>query len=241
MQFERIKSLIFDYGGTLDTNARHWARVLWEGYVRAGIPVDEAAFRKAYVHGERTLARLPIIVPADNFHAVLLKKVDVETRYLVDEGLWNATAGERRRLSAAVAEYGYAYARRTTEQSREVLMRLQPHYKMVLVSNFYGNIGTILDDFGLTFFSHVVESAVVGVRKPAPAIFRLGVEATGNSPEEVLVVGDSYDKDIVPARAAGCATAWLKGEGWTDDQPDGIEADVVISRLSDLMKFLRHD
>ena len=56
MQFGEIKSLIFDYGGTLDTNARHWARVLWEGYVKAGIPVSEAGFREAYVHGERTLA-----------------------------------------------------------------------------------------------------------------------------------------------------------------------------------------
>lgn len=241
MQFEGIKSLIFDYGGTLDTNARHCARVLWEGYVNAGIPVSEADFREAYVHGERTLARQRIIMPEDDFRAVLMKKVDIETRFLVDEGRWAVDAGGRKRLSDVVADYGYEYARRTTAHSREVLGRLRPYYGMVLVSNFYGNIGTILRDFRLDCFAHVVESAVVGVRKPDPAIYRLGVDATGCRPGEVLVVGDSYDKDVVPAHAVGCATAWLKGEGWTADEPDGELADCVITDLSDLLKHLRHD
>ena len=25
-----IKGVIFDYGGTIDTNSRHWAEVLWK-------------------------------------------------------------------------------------------------------------------------------------------------------------------------------------------------------------------
>lgn len=241
MQFGEIKSLIFDYGGTLDTNARHWARVLWEGYVKAGIPVSEAGFRVAYVHGERTLARQRIIMPQDDFRVVLMKKVDIETRFLVDEGRWGADDGERKRLSDAVADYCYEYARRTVAHSREVLERLRPYYGMVLVSNFYGNIGTILRDFRLDCFAHVIESAVVGVRKPDPAIYRLGVDATGCLPGEVLVVGDSYDKDVVPAHTVGCATAWLKGEGWTADEPDGSLADCIITDLSDLLKYLNHD
>ena len=27
--FTDIKGIIFDYGGTIDTNSRHWAEVLW--------------------------------------------------------------------------------------------------------------------------------------------------------------------------------------------------------------------
>ena len=27
-----IKGVIFDYGGTIDTNSRHWAEVLWSKY-----------------------------------------------------------------------------------------------------------------------------------------------------------------------------------------------------------------
>ena len=42
-----IKTIIFDYGGTLDTDARHWAHVLWEGYRHLGVPVSEEQFREA--------------------------------------------------------------------------------------------------------------------------------------------------------------------------------------------------
>ena len=66
---------------------------------------------------------------------------------------------------------------------------------MVLVSNFYGNVQAVLADFNLLqYFESIIESAVVGVRKPDPQIFRLGVDALGMKPEEVLVVGDSYKK-----------------------------------------------
>ena len=54
---KKINTIIFDYGGTLDTDARHWAHVLFEGYRHAQIPVDEPDFRDAYVYGERALAK----------------------------------------------------------------------------------------------------------------------------------------------------------------------------------------
>ena len=66
---------------------------------------------------------------------------------------------------------------------------LSKKYKLVLVSNFYGNIQTILKDFGLLdFFDEIIESSVVGVRKPDPAIYRLGVDAMGFVAKNVLVV-----------------------------------------------------
>ena len=108
---------------------------------------------------------------------------------------------------------------------------------LVLVSNFYGNIHTVLGEFGLDgLFAGVVESAVVGVRKPDPQIFSLGVKALGMGPGEVTVVGDSYAKDIVPAKAAGCHTVWMRGEGWTDDEAaDTSAADFTIHRLAELL------
>ena len=46
-----VKGVIFDYGGTIDTNSRHWAEVLWSKYEEFQVPVDKASFREAYVHG----------------------------------------------------------------------------------------------------------------------------------------------------------------------------------------------
>ena len=66
------------------------------------------------------------------------------------------------------------------------------------------------------------------MRKPDPRIFQLGVEALGLEPTEVAVIGDSYSKDIIPAKSIGCKTVWFKGIGWTDEQPDGSAADAII-------------
>ena len=76
---------------------------------------------------------------------------------------------------------------------------------------------------------------MVGIRKPDPRIFTLGVEALGLPPEDVTVVGDSIDKDILPARQAGCHTVWFKGEGWTDAPVDERQADRVITDLTQLI------
>lgn len=39
-----IQGIIFDYGGTIDTNGRHWAEVLWEKYKTFDVPVSKPEF-----------------------------------------------------------------------------------------------------------------------------------------------------------------------------------------------------
>ena len=111
---------------------------------------------------------------------------------------------------------------------------------MVLVSNFYVNMPVVLREFGFDgLFLRVIESAVVGIRKPDPRIFLLGVEALGLRPEEVTVVGDSLDKDIIPAHEAGCQTIWLRGEGWNNhpQTPSQGEWDSIDS-LDELLEMI---
>lgn len=220
-----IKGYIFDYGGTLDTGGHHWGKVIWHAYERQQVPVSEAQFREAYVHGERTLGKNPIIQPDFTFRQTLEKKLQLQLEFLHQEYY----------LSPLLDDL-YSRTQAETRKSREVLLRLKEQYPMVLVSNFYGNIQTVLGEFGLDgVFSQIIESAVVGVRKPDPRIFSLGVEALGLKPDEVVVVGDSIDKDIVPARQAGCHTVWFRGEGWTDDPVDESIPDRIITDLRELL------
>lgn len=231
-----IKGYIFDYGGTLDTAGCHWGKVLWRAYRKHDVPVTEQQFRDAYVHAERELGRNPIIQPGYTFRKTLSVKLKIEMEYLYEEGFWTADETDIARTHAAMLDDIYAEVQRTTAYSRGVLMALKERSPMVLVSNFYGNMGTVLAEFSLDgIFSHVVESAVVGVRKPDPRIFKLGTEALGLLPEEVMVVGDSFTKDIIPAAKAGCRTAWLKGEGWTDEQFDEQLPDVIINDIGVLV------
>ena len=225
-----IKGYIFDYGGTLDTHGCHWGKVIWHAYQHCGVPVTEAQFREAYVYAERTLGRNPIIQPDFTFHQTLETKIRLQLEYL-SERLSPLTSH-----LLPLTSHLYALTQAETAQSREVLLQLKERYPMVLVSNFYGNIATVLREFGLDgIFQTIVESAVVGVRKPDPQIFTLGVEALGLRPEEVVVVGDSVDKDIIPAHNAGCQTVWFKGEGWTDDPVDESVPNQIITSLKDLL------
>lgn len=138
-----------------------------------------------------------------------------------------------------VADSCYGYVLDILQVTRPVVKELAKKYRLVLVSNFYGNIQTILKDFGLLdFFDEIIESSVVGVRKPDPAIYRLGVDAMGFAAENVLVVGDSFLKDVVPAKAVGCRVAWLKGEGWGGEVIDESVPDVIITDLAQLLALL---
>lgn len=232
-----VKGIIFDYGGTIDSRADHWSHIIRRGWQKAGIEIPDVpgdtVFRDAYVYAERELARVRHILPGDNFRELMLKKIKIELDYMVDGGYMT-----RRQADAAVepvATYCYEYARECVDEARPVLDQLHKRYPMVLVSNFYGNVDEVLRDFDLRrYFNGVIESAVVGVRKPDARIFMLGVVALGLQPDEVLVVGDSLRKDILPARSIGCRTAWLKGRGWTADE-DAATDPAQIESLGQLL------
>ena len=55
----------------------------------------------------------------------------------------------------------------------------------------------------------------------------------------MLVVGDSFGKDIVPAKTVGCQTVWLKGEGWTEQEEDESLPDAVITDLAQLLSVVK--
>ena len=231
-----IKGYIFDFGGTLDTAGCHWGQMLWHAYQRQQIPVSEEQFREAYVYAERTLGRTPIIQSDYSFHKTLEVKIRIEMEYLCTSVAWQADEAEFTRGHKAVLEDVYSKVVEVTSHSREVLSQLAASYPMVLVSNFYGNISHVLEEFHLAeFFKDIVESAVVGVRKPDHRIFLLGVEALGLKPEECIVVGDSFYKDIEPAKKAGCQAVWFKGEGWTEQQYDETLPDKIITDLNQLL------
>ena len=227
-----VKGIIFDYGGTIDTNGTHWAEVIWEQYQRAGVEVGKGLFREAYVYGERTLAKKRIIKPCDTFHTLLQKKIALHAEYLDDK-----IQPEKHQ---AIVEGCYQKVLDTLHTTCGVVQRLSQRYPLVLVTNFYGNMPVVLKEFNLSsYFPTIVESSVVGIRKPDPALFALGVEALGLSAQEILVVGDSYKKDIQPSLSLGCRTAWIKGLCWEEETPlpDAIPHR-IISSIEELLDIL---
>ena len=207
-----VKSLLFDYGGTIDTNGIHWGEAMWNAYARYDCNITREQFRKAYIQVERQLGSNTLILPHHTFKETLQIKVSLQ---------FEALRIEHPSLCNQIIEVCYDNTRHCIREACMVLDRLWERYPMYLVSNFYGNLPTVLREFHLThYFQAVIESAEAGFRKPDPEIFRIALEKTGCLPEEVVVIGDSYKNDIQPANNLGCPSIWLKVKGW-DDDPTG--------------------
>ena len=210
-----IKGVIFDYGGTIDTNGIHWGEVIAEQYRLAGVEIDRDLYRNAYVHGERSLAKAPIITPEDTFHTLLRKKIAIQFEYLREQ---TPSQQFTTALAERIADGCYNKVKETLATSRAIVEQLSKQYPMVLVTNFYGNMPVVLKEFGLAgYFKSIVESSIVGIRKPDPALFALGVDALQLPAEEIVVIGDSYRKDIYPSSTLGSKTIWLKNICWEEE------------------------
>ena len=78
--------------------------------------------------------------------------------------------------------------------------------QVAVVSNADGNVADDLAAAGFgELFDVIVDSTVVGVSKPDPAIFSFALDALGVSAEDAWYVGDSPLFDLGGAQAAGMA------------------------------------
>lgn len=235
--------------------------------VEPGVSIHKQVFRDAYVYGERALAVNPIVTPDFHFEDILREKLILELNFLAgkelletgkDDAEKQAKLGndsdasseslllslsdsEIHQIAVDMAHYINAKTLDLLQENKQVLEHLkEAGYPMVLVSNFYGNINQVLKDAEIDgYFKEVIESAVVGVRKPNPAIFALGVCALDLPASQVLVVGDTYGKDIIPAHKLGCHTLWIKGLQWEEKQVDESIPDGIIRKLSEMEEFLK--
>ncbi len=100
-------------------------------------------------------------------------------------------------------------------ESREVLLSLYRRgYRLGLVSNTTSSVEVpaALREMQLTgCFEVVVLSAVVGKRKPDPAILLEAASRMGVAPEGCAYIGDRPDRDVAAARSAGFQTSVLIG------------------------------
>ena len=228
-----IKGIIFDYGGTIDTDGIHWGELIGEEYDKAGIGIGRELYREAYVHGERSLAKSPIIEQTDTFHTLLKKKITLQFEYLSQQDSQLRLTQEQ---ADKIADACYARVNEALALTRGIVQKLAERYPMVLVTNFYGNMPVVLEEFGLTnYFNSIIESSVVGLRKPDPALFALGVKALGVEADEIVVIGDSYRKDIYPSSTLGCRTVWLKKVCWKEESiAEGHAPTATIESLAQL-------
>ena len=97
-------------------------------------------------------------------------------------------------------------------------------------------------------YGHIFIEGEMRIGKPEPDVFRRAAAAVSCSPEELLMVGNSFDHDIIPAIEHGWATAWARRDtdvapssktGLPDPIPtSGPMPNLIIENLSELLPYL---
>lgn len=115
-----------------------------------------------------------------------------------------------------------------------VLSALSERFRLIAVTN--GNAS--LDKIGIRhLFTDVVTAVDVGAAKPEAVIFEEAIRRADVLPHEALHVGDHPECDIMGAKAAGLATAWINRRG--DVWPKHLSRpDAVLAAIKDLEHLL---
>jgi putative hydrolase of the HAD superfamily len=97
------------------------------------------------------------------------------------------------------------------EDTVETLTKLQrAGFRMGVISNWNRNLPDELARLGVdTYFDFVIASAIVGVAKPSPEIFHIGLRAAACQPQEALYVGDNVADDCAGAHGVGMDVALI--------------------------------
>lgn len=208
-----IKGLLIDFSGTLDTSGRHWSKMLWKAYQDEGVPISHGEFMNAFLAVEQRLGNENIIKSSFTFRQMLQTKIEMELAELNKQNILSYSADDIYQHSTKMVTALYEDVCHNIAANTKRLKTLkEAGMPIVLVANFYGNLKTVIQEFGIDqYFDDVVESEYVKVRKPDPMIFNMGIDALkinqpGIQPNEVCVVGDSDKNDIKPASELGCKT-----------------------------------
>jgi len=199
-----IRSIVFDYGGTL-TDSRldldgYSARISQE-LSEIGHTIESSAFKAAF----RESGHYRLQVRSDRSE---LSSTDFFTHTL---DLLNIPPNES--LLEKLTGHFYDYNRPVfNECLPSLLENLSGKYKVALLSNSWIDAPRVIleRDGYAKWFDVILCSCDTGVPKPYPEIFLYLMDELGVSPSEAVMVGDSIEADMKGALTVGMQTIWVE-------------------------------
>ncbi len=222
-----LRTIFFDLGGTLDGGI-HWLDRFLALYADFGIKLPRETIRQAFDEAERQSVLDPEIAEADLVTMVALHvKWQLAHLRLSDPN-----------LTERLVEKFVAPMKLSAADNRHLLEKLiRLGFQLGVVSNGCGNVAKLCADFGYApYLAVIIDSRRVGLYKPDPAIYLHAAKAIGRETGAILMVGDSFARDIQPAKSIGMKTAWLDPHG--AECPDAALVDFHLRELAELPQVL---
>ena len=132
---------------------------------------------------------------------------------------------------------------RTTRKTRlidgtmELLEYLKPKYKMHILSNGFREVQfKKIENSGLCpYFDKIILSEDAGINKPHAEMFTYALKNTNSRRNQTIMVGDSWENDIVGAHNSRIAQIWFNPNG---DKATGFKPTFEVRKLEEIMKIL---
>lgn len=226
--FGRCKAILFDFGGTLDSDGEHWLDRFYELYESCDIELPRERIKQVFYQADASCCEDPGV---NQMGLRPLMRHHVRLQFSALN--LNDRSKEERMVEAFCTK-----TERCLQRNQQLLARLYSLYRMAVVSNFYGNVGTLCEEAGMSgYFTAILDSTRVGLAKPDLAIFRRALQKLEAAAGECVFVGDSYERDMLPARRLGMKTIWVKGPNpRLPAEPEPV--DHTISSLAELEALL---
>jgi HAD superfamily hydrolase (TIGR01509 family) len=235
---QAIETVLFDFGGTLDSDGVPWKERFYALYRAEGLSLSAEAFAPAFYAADDAL--VGGLAPTTGLkETVDLLAANLETELTRRGGgpEGNDVARGQRVASRFLAEMSAAFSR-----NRPVLEALGARYRLGVVSNFYGNLEAVCESSGLAgLFGVMTDSQCVGSEKPEPAIFQVALDALQAKPATTVMVGDSLRRDYEGARRSGMGFIWIAPEDvQAAERVTGADRSVLgsVTELPDILHVL---
>jgi putative hydrolase of the HAD superfamily len=152
------------------------------------------------------------------------------------DGAADLDTGEQQRLELVFARHECGHISSAVAES---VLELYETHPLGILSNIWSLTSVFeaeLERAGIrSLFPVRVWSSDLNCIKPAPRIFETALEYFDLPPGQILMVGDTFLRDIYGAKRLGMGAAWINPQDLPIPPEYGVQPDLVIRHIGDLL------
>ena len=223
-----ITDVFFDLDHTLWDFDKNSSLAFKEVFLNNGIDLSLEDFLKVYITKNLEFWKLyqEDRISKENLRYLRLKDTFDVLGYQIDDKTINKLSDDYL-LNLPKNNY-------LVKNTIEILEYLKPKYQLHIITNGFEDVqkAKLVNSKIDHFFTHVINSDMAGVKKPNPLIFKMALNKAKATPGNTIMIGDSYEADIIGASNVGMKAIHFEAH------KTYVKHNVLINNLLEIKHYL---